>query len=716
MPKLPEFNNLIKNMKNNWFLPAFQILSEEIRNKFILTETGQKLKQIQEGVDKQKSRSWLKFYWNYEKITIEATAAVHEILVSNQEKEEVKQITIQIIRQVLLLTYEDYQFLDESDQLNLASKPFSESLKEIPLLNKKIKDNTKKQSMLIEKKETILKTWLQQFNDDLSSEDYRRTIQRKKNLLLIEEMKERAQILENELPAFFEGEASQFLQKKYDEAFEELADNIQKRALFSKMEVDFLTVLIFKYLEKSFQSKIDYANLYQLNLKFSESLASEIINALDKNKTVSISRWLNGYKKSLFEQLLNGLTSINGKPYVLPALSLRDVAAGALSLVFRRLPSVLFSSKSKPKDSSMKQSIQNFLVEMSDAHGFIQAIGFSTQNESSFLAIFDIYNYGRLAKKIAEAKSIVSSLLKPLLPIYKEYREISLFEKNALFKIIKTVMPMLILASFMVLISVLLAPLVLPELVFIFILIPTLYLGLVLTAKYVEIKDKLYQAARSLFYGDNIPEFQMNERLQEIFKNSAQWVINYYLKEIKQCESIELSFAKKAKKGLLDEESIQERDANNLKKYALCLEWYDIHSNYEHVSTDTARTLVKNRIKEATEQEFQELRHELIENNELTQLKVSIDNSMNLIESNFSSLELEFKMLQEDEEVVHDETGEAIELIAAEESDVPPVSEDTRVPERPEISISNQFTLFKPEKTLKHLDNMAYLTLLESSL
>lgn len=239
--------------------------------------------------------------------------------------------------------------------------------------------------------------------------------------------------------------------------------------------------------------------------------------------------------------------------------------------------------------------ITTFFNEMADAHGLIQATGWSTQNENSLLAILDAHNYVRYKSKIAEGHFILRSLADPLYPLFTEYQDIAHREKNVVLKILRTAVPMLITAGFMISMMALM-PVALPELAFVILAIPLLYLGLIASSLYVKTKELTYQSYRHLrYHGDleKFPEFQLNSNLVDAFgQEKALDVRAYYLQAIKTCHAIEDNY-----RGInrLSTEEKAAREANVEKSHALLLEWFDLRDN-KNICRDKAPLIAIKRL------------------------------------------------------------------------------------------------------------------------
>lgn len=224
-------------------------------------------------------------------------------------------------------------------------------------------------------------------------------------------------------------------------------------------------------------------------------------------------------------------------------------------------------------------SLSKFLQDMSDAHGLIQVTGWSTQNENSLFAFIDCYNYQRYKNDIAEARFILVSLITPFYPLFTEYQDIARREKNIFIKVLRTAIPMLIIAGFIITAAALM-PVALPELAFFILAIPLLYLGLALASLYVKTKELIYRGYRDMMYAGDInlfPEFLVNDDLKDVFGEQACEIREYYIQALQACESIEAQYKSK---NLLEDDAEEAKRTENLERnHALLLEWFDLRDN-----------------------------------------------------------------------------------------------------------------------------------------
>jgi hypothetical protein len=329
------------------------------------------------------------------------------------------------------------------------------------------------------------------------------------------------------------------------------------------------------YLQK-YSNAFDETHAYILDQTF---FSSDDLNKLKKDYLTFITHQLNktpGVKHNNPDYYAEILEKLLTKSPVEPIKTKITIEQTSQTTEIDSSLAYLWKTCDKKKSSP---GINIFLDEMADAHGLIQATGWSTQNENSLLAVLDAHNYVRYRSNIAEGRFILRSLADPFYPLFTEYQDIAHREKNTLLKILRTAVPMLITAGFMLSMMALI-PVALPELAFIIAAIPLLYLGLIAAALYVKTKELFYQSYRHLrYHGDleQFPEFRLNSNLVDAFgEEKALDVRTYYIQAIKACNAIENTY-----KGInrLSTEETAAREANVEKSHALLLEWFDLHDN-----------------------------------------------------------------------------------------------------------------------------------------
>ena len=364
--------------------------------------------------------------------------------------------------------------------------------------------------------------------------------------------------------------------------YQRLTDQINRQPALTNMHKEMLKHVKSTYLNllnTTCQNHINVLNLEQFNIEHANTLAQRIF---------STDEWLEKYKTALQEQIKNNIGLIDNKnPFPkTPTLSKKS-ALNSLANLYSYMCSV--------RDNQEEvQWCVNHLNQIADAHGFLQATGFATQNETSWLAVFDLVNYFRLAGNIAETKTILSKFLQPFMPLLLEYSDLNK-EQDVVRQIVRTVMPMVIVSAAVILVSALLSAFVIPEVAFLFILLPTVYLGRIAASGYVVMKDQIYNDIRQYWYGQyDIPEYQFNEGMIASFgsEEKAKMVRDFYINEIKICASTEMDYQAQTK---LNQVSQDKRKANANRNRELQFEWYDIHSN-PNLSTDATVKIALNRL------------------------------------------------------------------------------------------------------------------------
>jgi hypothetical protein len=270
-------------------------------------------------------------------------------------------------------------------------------------------------------------------------------------------------------------------------------------------------------------------------------------------------------------------------------LALKQYEENLIEFLIAELPNTSSIPSSNIVQNSSLQTLKEyqnattgifgFLNRMANAHALIQLTGGSTQNENSAFAWIDFYNYLRHVDGIEDARlTLTETCIYPFVPIYFEYQKIAQNETSYLLKITKVVTPLLIIAGFVVGVAALIAPLAIPEAAFIVLLVPTLYLGLALASAYVMIKDTLYQAFHTAWHLGkyNIPEYNVSQSMKLAFDDDAKKIRDYYIQEIKACETTQQNYASKP---ALSTQDIEKQLANSRRHKILLLEWYDIHGN-----------------------------------------------------------------------------------------------------------------------------------------
>lgn len=238
---------------------------------------------------------------------------------------------------------------------------------------------------------------------------------------------------------------------------------------------------------------------------------------------------------------------------------------------------------------------RKFLNQFAAAHGFIQATGFSLQNESTFLAWLDVNNYLRTGHFVDELMLTVVRFLQPFKPLFAEYHDINHHEQNIFKQIARTMMPLLIILVTGSMVWSVLPTFFLFELSW----VPVVYFSCLAATAYVITKDTLTQSARLWWHGGqfNLPEFRINERIKTGLTNEESRAIvhDFYIHELEQCSELERHFQQKPE-GTLTDAELTEKAGNRKRMHDLHGEWYDIHSNAE-LGADKIRDVMLNRLR-----------------------------------------------------------------------------------------------------------------------
>ena len=328
--------------------------------------------------------------------------------------------------------------------------------------------------------------------------------------------------------------------------------------------------------------------LHAFNQEQALGIADDILTAFENNQVLQVNQWLTPYQQSLQTYMTDSLGTIPGVLQPFPTnASIHQITRDFLSSVYTNNVA-----------KGTQDAFFTLLDEMADAHAFIQATGFSTQNETSYLSWVDVYNYTRSRLYIKDAKNDLYRFLNPFRPLFAEWRNISQYETNTARQIIRTLIPLLILVGVVIFVAAILSPIVISEAAALLILIPTLYVGALMATAYVLTKDRLYHQLRQAYYGGAyaIPEYQVNARMEAGFSNpnTASQVRDVYIEEIKQCRAIEADFQQRPQ-GTLTESDMTCRKENAGRYDELNLEWYDIHSNIS-VGCDRIKNIALERI------------------------------------------------------------------------------------------------------------------------
>ncbi|BCA95780.1 hypothetical protein TUM19329_21410 [Legionella antarctica] len=628
-------------------IAGYESLSEKTRAVFEDSIPGKKFSQVVQSIltssDALRASSgfWHKLTGSAEQrkrdFQIQLELQKKELLEAINSTVEYQTILMHITHAVLAQEIEEFQLLSESQQQLLSNAEFSRKLvATLTQLNPQIekekqdRDNLSLWSkingtyashedyidQLQTERDEAIQLWSTEFLQNPNMTSLRETIEdHQKRIHQNQLEQQRCSLLEHatQLSRFFP-----LLNYRKFKAEEPVIHQLQSRYLvaeeiteeLARVDEELLADLLYFCMQQMSEIEIDFMNLEAFNKKHANRIAQAVLKAFHDKTTLNLDGWFKHYENKLHKHIVKQVQLIHGKKWEMQP---NGVAAD------------LMQSLSYLWNNQTVNQVNEFISKMAVAHGFIQATSFSTQNESSFLAILDLYNYARHHEQIAETRSILTNLLSPLLPLYEEYKDIAFYEKNPYWKSFRTIMPILIIVAFIILIAVILAPLALPELAFTAAFIPALIIGLGLATKYVSIKNELYKNVRERYYGGffEIPEFQVNARMLGAFGSmeNASKVRIFYIEGIKNCDALEQVYSAKREQGLLSQEDIERRKENRIKRHQLCLEWYDIHSNND-LSYQQAPLVVLSRLKQISDQEYQQLQNSLQE--ELASISQSV--------------------------------------------------------------------------------------------
>ncbi|CEG57728.1 hypothetical protein [Legionella fallonii] len=619
----------------NQLIVGYDLIPKEVQRKFECSESGLQFCQITESYSlflaKLHSTSWFSNLFSSDPrdkevlIQDELTRQRRELTLRIGEAEEYQKIVLHIMNALLTKEIDDFHLLTPVQQELVGETKFSKRLlNTLVVLDsqlEKIKNEQEQASFVSllwngssqsDEQITRLKTeradaislWKTEFLKEANMASLRKTIDEKKERARQQQLEQkRVALYEHikQLGSFFpllnyrkspsEESIMQQILKKYSVANDDLVSDPHK------VDEEELTDLLYYCIQQISQAEITFMDLDGFNKKHANEMAVEILNAFNGQNNLDLDKWLLEYESKLHEYILKQLQLINGKNWEMTPHTTQELVQ-SLSFLWK---------------NPLTERANQFLGKMADAHAFIQATSFSTQNESSFLAILDLYNYGRHHEQISELRSILTSLLAPLQPLYDEYKDIALYEKNVYMKAFRSIIPILltvgVIIAIFALTALLLTPLALPELAFTVVFIPALLIGLAVTTKYVSVKNDIYKSLREWYYGDSfeIPEFQVNQRMLSAFgEEKAQQVRNFYVDELKKCDVLEVAYSEKHAQGILSQEDIDLRKENIKRRYQLNLEWYDIHSNND-LNYRQAPVIVAERLQHCSDEEYKEL-------------------------------------------------------------------------------------------------------------
>ncbi|KTD35885.1 hypothetical protein Lnau_0869 [Legionella nautarum] len=616
-------------------ITGYDLLSANVRDEFENTEAGAifyaaiaKAEGPITELEAIRDNSWFWQKGTYQKQIDEAIKALADKALTPDvtDSEEYKDLIRQIILKVLPKIYPDIKYLTAEEQFQLASAEFS-----ITLQSKYIQANNDVeayQSPLIPRsgdplfydlieyyRYSIIETWKRQLATDENLSLIRTNIALGKGL-------ERSRALADFFPFLRDPSlsnptsATDQLYNAYQLEIE-AAEEERRVPNTEKVEEDFLTQLLFQELQAKAGHYIDALQIDSHNLldEFNQTqanlLAKKILDAFNKGQTLEMHNWLEAYRAELSSYIRNKIELINGKRWSSPILASLTDLAKPLSVLW---------------NNWVTNGSAEFAARVGDAQQFLQYMGAASQNDNPLFWGVDAYNLLRNANQVVETKNTLFNLLiKPFKPLIAEYQDIAKYEKSFLKQIFRTVMPLLIVAGLLVLVGMLLTPFGLPELAFLVLAIPTIFIGLALATKYVTWKNSIYQSLRQWWYGGpfEIPELKVSERMISVFgdqarlnaaqtvqekddllqefRQTAEAIRAIYIEEMQKLNENEAYFAEH--EAGLTEEELKARKANLAEIYALGFEWYDIHSNTQ-LGIDVVKAVAIKRLSKIADKNY----------------------------------------------------------------------------------------------------------------
>jgi hypothetical protein len=622
-------------------IAGYDLLSANVRSQFEKTAPGiifsTAIAKAEDDITKlevERDKSWLwkAYYQKQIDATIKALAS-QALTPEVTNSEEYKQLIFEIILKILPKVYPDIKYLATEEQFQVASAEFS-----VTLQTKYLQANKDVESyqsplipssgdplfygMLEDYKDSIIEKWKQQLATDESMSLIRTKIALGKG-------QERSRALAVFFP-FLRDPSLSNPTSPTDQLYNayqievEAAEAEHRAPNTEKVEEDFLTKLLFQQLQAKAGHYIDALQIDSHNLldEFNQTqaniLAKKILDAFNKEKTLEMRNWLDAYQAELKSYIRIKIELINGKRWSSPILNLAALTE-PLSVLW---------------NNWITDGSAEFAARVGEAHSFLQYMGAASQNDNPLFWGLDAYNVLRNRDQILETKNTLFSLLiKPFKPLIQEYQDIAKYETSFLKQIIRTVMPLLIVAGLLVLVGMLLTPFGLPELAFIAIAIPTLFIGLALATKYVTWKNSLAQSFHRWRHGGpyEIPELKVSDRMVSVFgdkarldaaqsdqekkallqefRQTAEAIRVIYIEEMQKLNDNENYFAEH--EAALTAEEIKARRDNLAEIYALGFEWYDIHSNTK-LGIDVVKAVAIKRLCKIADGEYALLRKHLL--------------------------------------------------------------------------------------------------------
>ena len=384
---------------------------------------------------------------------------------------------------------------------------------------------------------------------------------------------------------------------------------------FSEMTTRLLTATFAQYLDITFGNNINYANLQRFNFNQAQQIADKAILNYNENLWFNLQRLFENYADELKIHVYNQLLVDNQMPWFFHAHNNSHIMLSSLSYMLL--------------NSHYLNKTMEFCTMLSNAHAFVQITGISNQNYNPLFSILELYNYARIVPAMARWTNILNGISNVLKPLYAEFILISDYEPKASNKIIRSLIPIMIFFGFCVGALTLLSLMGLPEIALIIMLVPIAFLGIGVTSLYVYCKDNIYKKIRELYYGGcySMPEFNVNERIIAICGslNIAADIREFYITSLEKCDRIESQYSQTASQGSLRANELNNRQKNLQYRHLLCIEWYDIHSNYA-LGIDDARKIIETQLQKYVHKKHCSLQKSIRE--ETPQVNLSIDSSI----------------------------------------------------------------------------------------
>lgn len=308
------------------------------------------------------------------------------------------------------------------------------------------------------------------------------------------------------------------------------------------------------------------AKLAALNSKYATTIARNIIAKFNVSESSNTNQLLHNYNEELADEILDCILTIKSiKPLPKEQRKINTLTATCLNWLW---------NNSKLSDAS------EYFDQFGDSFIFLTQTGFISQKDGFLINLLELKKANKIQNEINESRSIFAKIVSPLKPLWDEFKEISQHEKNKLHIFVRSLIPVLIALGFIIGATVLLNPLLIPEVIVAVVIIPVLiYVGLGLAAAYCSVKNGVFNYFKHRLYGGpyEIPEFQINQRLREAFgtEKKAKSVRSFYVDELIKCDTIENNYKEKEEaSNNLSTLEITLRKENLERRFKLGIEWH----------------------------------------------------------------------------------------------------------------------------------------------